>query len=175
LSAGQDHAHDLSKAAKLLRQSAAAGFVPAMQALGLLLTNHPELADSREEARPLLEAAANAGSWKSSVVLGILARDGVGDMPGPEAAYYHFQIAILQGGEPAKDLLSNDMIALTGKLDEQRRAALTSKAASWFSEHKTVAIFVFKDSKYAKRFPASALAAPQNGAYAGILQPAPAS
>ena len=73
-----DHAHDFPKAAELLRQAVDAGYVPAMHSLGLLLVNHPELKQEAQESRTLLERAANCGSWKSSVVLGIFARDGRG-------------------------------------------------------------------------------------------------
>src|ERR1700751_3305466 len=58
----ENHVHDLPKAADLLRQSADAGYVPAMHALGLLLINHPELKQPPEQARTLLETAASAGS-----------------------------------------------------------------------------------------------------------------
>ena len=75
--------------------------------LGLLLVNHPDLAKSPQEARFSLEFASNAGFWKSSVVLGVLARDWKGTAADLEAAYYHFQVAALQGGEAAKRLLLN--------------------------------------------------------------------
>lgn len=177
LSTSQNHAQDLSRAAKLLRQSAAAGFVPAMHSLGLLLINHPELADSQEEARPLFEAAANAGCWKSSVVLGVLARDGGGNSSGTESAFYHFQIAILQGGEEARRLLSNDLLALEKQLTEKQRNAITSQADAWYSKHNAVLEFVYqdRDSDGAKRFPASGLTAVSKGIHAGILVPAPPS
>jgi hypothetical protein len=171
LSVNPEHPHDLPRAVKLLRQAAEAGFVPAMHTLGLLLTNHPELTDSRQEARQLLEAAANAGSWKSSAVLGILARDKVGDSPGPESAFYHFQIAILQGGEAAKRLLSNDLMMVTRKLTEERKDALASEANAWFGQHKTALAFVFKDAEHEKRFPASALTVAPEGIHAGMLVP----
>jgi TPR repeat protein len=175
LTVNRDHQQNLSQGVKLLRESADAGFVPAMHALGLLLTNHPELANSRQEARPLLEAAANAGSWKSSVVLGVLARDGAGDSPGPESAFYHFQIAVLQGGEPARLLLAKDIDALSGKLEDEKRNELKSAANSWFSQHKTAAEFVFKDRAHARRFPGEGLTPPPDSVHAGMLLPTPKS
>jgi hypothetical protein len=175
LTVSRDHPHNLSQGVKLLRESAGAGYVPAMHSLGVLLTNHPELTSSPQEARTLLETAANAGWWKSSVVLGILARNGVGDSPGPESAYYHFQIAILQGGEPAKLLLAKDLVALSGKLEEKKRNALTSDANSWFSQHKTALDFVFNAREHAKQFPWSALTLPAEDVHAGILVPTPPS
>ena len=175
LTLNRDHQLDLPQGSKLLRQSAGAGFVPAMEALGLLLTNHPELADSPQEARPLLETAANAGSWKSSVVLGILARDGAGDSPGPESAYYHFQIAILQGGDPVSSLLKKDLDALSAKLGEEKRIALASEANAWFTQRKTAVEFVYKDPMHAKRFPGTALTPPVESVHAGMLLPVPRS
>jgi TPR repeat protein len=93
-----DHPHDIPKAAELLRQAVDAGYVPAMHSLGLLLVNHPELSQNPQQSHALLEAAANAGSWKSSVALAVLARDGRGVPVDPKAAYFHFRIATLQGG-----------------------------------------------------------------------------
>jgi TPR repeat protein len=177
LSTSQDHQHDLPRAVKLFRQSAAAGFVPAMHSLGLLLTNHPELADSNEEARPLLEAAANAGCWKSSVVLGVIARDGGGNSGGLESAYYHFQIALLQSGEEAMRLLSNDLHALEQQLTEKQRSTLASEANAWYSKHNAVLEFVLQDtdSDRARLIPASALTAVSKGVHAGTLVPSPSS
>jgi TPR repeat protein len=175
LSTSQDHQRDLPRAVKLLRQSAAAGFVPAMHSLGLLLTNHPELADSHEEAWSLLEAAANAGCWKSSVVLGVIARDGGGNSGGLESAFYHFQIAILQSGEEARRLLSNDLHALEKQLTEKQRSVLASEANAWYSKHNAVFEFVFqdRDSDRASLIPALALTAVSKGIHAGTLVPSP--
>jgi len=107
--------------------------------------------------------------------LGVLARDGVGDSPGPESTYYHFQIAILQGGEPARLLLAKDLDALSGKLEEEKRNELASEAKSWFSQHKTAAEFVYKDPVHAKRFPGTALTPPPESSHAGMLLPMPRS
>jgi TPR repeat protein len=164
-----DHPADLVRAAKLFRQSATAGFVPAMYSLGLLLTNHPELAKSSQEARPWLETAARAGFWKSSVVLGVLARDGRGTSRDLEAAYYHFQIAMLQGGEPAKHLLLNDLAALTLKLSAERKSALDSEADTWFQQHQLALAFVSKGGENRKRFPETAISVASEGIHAGQL------
>ena len=96
-SVNSEHPHDIPKAAELLRQAADAGYVPAMHSLGLLLVNHPELKQDPQQSRTLLDMAANAGSWKSSIVLGILARDGRGVPADNKAAYFHFRVAVLQG------------------------------------------------------------------------------
>ena len=177
LSTSKDHPHDLPRAAKLLRRSAAVGYVPAMHSLALLLTNHPELADSGQEARPLFEVAASAGCWKSSIALGALARDRGRDGGGTESAFYHFQIAMLQGGEEAKRLLSHDLPALEGELTESRRNALKSEAEAWYSKHNTVFDFVFEDagSDRKKWLPASSLASLSKGIHAGVLLAVPSS
>jgi TPR repeat protein len=177
LSTRKNHTHDLPRAVKLLRQSASSGYVPAMHSLGLLLTNHPELADSRDEARPLFEIAAAAGCWKSSVVLGALARDGHGESSDPESAFYHFQVAVLQGGEEAKRLLSTDLHSLEMQLREEQRSSLTSEAEAWYSKHHTVFEFVFQDSNSdsTKWSPASSLAALSHGIHEGIIHPVPPS
>ena len=118
------HPHDLPKAAELLRQAAGAGYVPAMHWLGLLLVNHPELKQDPDQARTLLEAAANAGSWKSSVVLGILARDGRCDVQADAGqAYFHFRLAAIQGGVQAERLIKHRLDTLTAKIggEESRK------------------------------------------------------
>src|ERR1700722_1161093 len=170
-----DHPHDLRKAAALLRQSAAAGYVPAMHSLGLLLVNHSELTKSQQEAPSMLEAAANAGSWKSSVLLGVLARDGRGVPEDSKAAYYHFQVATLQGGEPAMRLVSNDVAMLSKKLGPTQTQVLDSKANIWYQQHHVTLLFVYRTGDKRERFPASALAAPVNGLHAGQLLSAPVS
>jgi hypothetical protein len=168
-----DHPRDLPKAATLLRESAAGGYVPAMHQLGFLLVNHPDLAKSPQEARLSLEFASNAGSWKSSVVLGLLARDGKGTGADPEAAYYHFQVAVLQGGEAAKSLLRNDLNALSAKLTNERATAITSSAGAWFQQHHLELTFIYKEGENSNRFSVSALAVADEGVHAGQLVPPP--
>ena len=55
-------APDLGNDAKLLRHSAAAGYVPAIHGAGLLLVNHPDVAQPPEEATNLLLSAASAAA-----------------------------------------------------------------------------------------------------------------
>jgi TPR repeat protein len=138
------HFRNVGKAATLLRKSANGGYISAMEILGALLINHPELAKSPQEARLLLESASNVGSWRSSAVLGILARDGNGKVANPEAAYYDFQLAVLQGGDPAQRLLTNDLNALSEKLTDERRTAITSSANTWFQQHHLATAFLNK-------------------------------
>jgi TPR repeat protein len=170
-----DHPHDLRKAVSFLRQSAAAGYVPAMHSLGLLLVNHPELATSQQESLSTLEAAANAGSWKSSVVLGVLARDGKGVPEDSKAAYHHFQVAILQGGDLAMRLVRNDISILSKKLGTQQTEALDENANVWYQHHHLALLFVYKSGDKRERFPASALAVSVNGLHVGQLISTPIS
>jgi uncharacterized protein len=170
-----DHPHDLRKAATFLRQSASAGYVPAAHSLGLLLVNHPEFAQSSDEARSMLETAADAGSWKSSVVLGVLARDGKGGIVDGKEAYYRFQVATLQGGDPAMKLVRKDLDMLAKKLGPQQTETLNSDANAWYGAHHLALVFVYKSGDKGQLFPASALSVPVNGLHAGQLLFAPPS
>ena len=87
-----------------------------MYALGLLLARNPGLSKSPDEAITLLNDSANAGTWKSSLVLGVLARDGQAGPQDSGAAYYHFRVAVLQGGEDAKKRLESDIRRLSSSL-----------------------------------------------------------
>jgi uncharacterized protein len=170
-----DHPHDLRKAEASLRQSAADGYIPAIHSLGLLLVNHPDIATSPQEGPSLLETAASAGYWKSSVVLGALARDGKGVHADSKAAYIHFRTAVLQGGESAMSLARYDIAALTKKLGTQQAAALDADANTWYGRHNTSLLFVYKDGDKRQRFPASALAVSTAGLHAGQLLYVPVS
>jgi TPR repeat protein len=147
----------------------------AIHSLGLLLVNHSELAKSQQEALSMLEAAANAGSWKSSVVLGVLARDGKGVPEDSKAAYYHFQVAVLQGGEPAMRLVRNDVSMLSKKLGTQQTDVLDSNISIWYQQHHLALLFVYRTGDKRERFPASALAVSVNGMHAGQLLSTPLS
>ncbi|MGO9938728.1 MAG: tetratricopeptide repeat protein [Terracidiphilus sp.] len=177
LSTNQEHAQNLPKAAELLRKSTEEGYVPAMHALGLLLVNHPELAKSPNEAIALLDEASNAGNWKSTATLGVLARDGSGVPLDNESAYYHFRVATLQGGDPARQLLENDLKILAVKLGTANTEKVDGAAKIWFQQHQQKLQRVYKGGENWGRFPAFALAVPEDGAYAGklILKPIGAS
>jgi uncharacterized protein len=170
-SVNTDHVHDLSKAADLLRQAVDAGYVPAMHSLGLLLVNHPELKQMPQQSRSLLEAAADAGSWKSSIVLGILAREGRGTAVDYKDAYYHFRLAVLQGGAEAEHLVQHDMDSLTGKLGDQERRTEVAAADTWFEHHSLKLIFVYKNRARQKDFPGAAMTYASDGSFAGQLVP----
>jgi uncharacterized protein len=167
------HPHDLAKAAGLFRRSASDGYVPAMHSLGLLLANHPELAKSGQEARSLLQTASQAGSWRSTVVLGVLARDGRGEPSNSEAAYYDFQLAILQGGDAARRLLANDIEVLSARITGERAATLAESANEWFRQHSTALAFIYKSNETNRRFPTLGRTFSDAGLHAGQLIPLP--
>jgi TPR repeat protein len=174
LYSGQDgHKIDRERSANLLRESATAGYVPAMSALGLELSKHPDLALSPQEASDLLQAAAAAGSWRSSMVLGMLARDGNGMAQDLEAAFYHFQVAVLQGGEAAQTLLQTDLNRLSQGIDADTLAEITRKANAWYQQHLPSLAFIYKDGGRSKEFPLFARAAAAQWSHAGQLLPLP--
>jgi hypothetical protein len=109
------------------------------------------------------------------VVLGALARDGKGVPTDSNAAYLHFRTAILQGGEQATSLVKYDIAALTKRLGDQQIGALDSNADTWFRQHSTPLLFIYKDGDRRQRFPASALAVSTAGLHAGQLLYVPAS
>jgi len=172
-STSNDHLHDFPKAARLLRRASGEGYVPAMHSLGVLLIEHPELARSPQEARHLLETAADAGSWKASIVLGVLARDGIGTPVNSAEAFYHFQIAALQGGDQARILLTNDFTRLSSMLGNVQTQELTTKASTWFQKRPVALAFVHVDSGDRKHLPAWGRAIGEDGMPAGRLFPVP--
>jgi TPR repeat protein len=169
---GTNHEHNLSTAATLLRESAEAGYVPAMHQLGLLLVRNPELEKQPGETQTLLNDAANAGSWRSSVVLGVMAREGNRVPRNAGTAYFQFRVAVLEGGDEAERLLKNDLQVLTAQLDADHRAAIDAQAAEWHERHHAVLEFVYKQGENETGFPAYALAAPENGGHTALLLPA---
>lgn len=171
-SVGSTRAHDFSAAAKLLRHSAAQGYVPAMYSLGLLLVRNPGLATSADEAVTLLNGAAQAGVWRSEVLLGVLARDGAGVPRDAGAAYLHFRIAALEGREESQPLLAFDLIHIGAKLGADRTRALDAQAEAWRQRHPAVLEFQEKEGDNRDRFPAFALAVPEMGAHTAQLLPA---
>ncbi|HEY1805950.1 MAG TPA: tetratricopeptide repeat protein [Terracidiphilus sp.] len=143
---------DLATAAKLLRDSAAARYVPAMHELGLLLARNPALAVSAREAFELLNTAAEAGNWKSSVLLGVLERDGNGVPVDIEAAYYHFRVGALKGGDEARRLTARDLELLSAQLGQGRTAAIDLKASDWYKQRGVNLMFVRNDEKNPREF-----------------------
>jgi len=166
-----EHAHDVRRAAVLLRESADADYVPAMYSLGLLLLKNPNLAKSTDVATVLLERSAKAGIWKSSLLLGVLARDGRGVPADASAAYYHFRVATLQGGDDAKNLLEADIRRLMLSLGPEQTALLDSEAESWYGQHRNVLEFVYRGGNDRAKYPNYALAVPENGTHTVEMLP----
>ena len=164
--------NDVKRAMKFLRESAAAGLVFAKHQLGITLVKNPQLASSPEEGRTLLKEAAEAGEWRSSVALGLLSRDGMaGTTADPKAAYYHYRVAVLQGGEEASKIVGNDLEALSSRLGPQQAASIDADASAWFANHHVAMMFILKEGMKWKDFPAYGVANPDEGSYAGRLIP----
>jgi TPR repeat protein len=142
---------DLANEAKLLRLSAADGYVPAMHGAGLLLVNHPDLAQLPQEATNLLLSAAYAGDWQSSAVLGMLARDGRRMPKDQRVAYRWFCIAVLQGGSPAETYLRPGLRRLATSLPDA--ASVEQEAAAWRQIHPNRDLFVYANEMNPKYFP----------------------
>ena len=169
LSTEQIRGNDLKRATVLLRESADAGLIPAKHQLGLLLVQSPQLATSADEAVSLLKEASTAGSWKSSVVLGVLARDGRGMLVNREEAYFHFRVATLQGGETADRMVANDLHALSVVLGVEKAKAVDQEASAWYQSHHLSLDFVYQAGESWKDFPGYALQSPESNAHAGRI------
>jgi uncharacterized protein len=166
-----NHVQDLHKAVGLLRLSAEGGYVPGMHALGLLLVNHPELAKSAHEAQPILEKAANAGNWQSSMVLGLMARDGKGVPEDYEAAYYYLRVASREGGAEAQHLIAHDLAILEVKLGADVQAKLNSSADLWAAQHNLALLYIDKSGSDHSHFPPFSVAVAPPGTFVGQLVP----
>jgi TPR repeat protein len=168
-----DSQHELPTAAKLLRHSAAAGYVSAMHALGLLLVRNPNLAHFSGEAVSLLNDAADAGNWRSSVLLGVLARDGNLVPVDNAAAYYHFRVAALQGGEEANRLVAFDLRLLSAKLGDGRAQAIDFQANQWRRQHHFILEFDENKGKNRTGSPSFAVVDPPTGTHAAEMLTSP--
>lgn len=165
----QPNHQDSKKVIKYLRQSAAGGYVMAKHQLALELIRDRKNAPpaSSAEAFGLLEETAADGFWKSSAILGVLYRDGQGTTKDNDAAYYHFRIAALQGGESAASLVAADVEALKESLAGSERVALDAKAVSWAKDHSSALEYVNAPQGLEQTFPALAIEYPQGDRHAG--------
>ena len=127
--------HDAGQAVVPLREAADSGYVPAMHSLALLELHHPELAKHMGEARELLDAAEKAGYWRSSIVLGVMARDGNGAAVDNRQAYMHFRIATMEGGDEAKNQLRADIERLSSLISNAEVVRLDAEATTWVQQH----------------------------------------
>lgn len=155
---------------KLLRDAAKSGYVAARHELALRLVRMPEFTSTPQEAIGLLQGASAQGFWKSTVVLGVLYRDGRGVSKDIETAYLHFRIAALQGGDDGEKMVQNDLHALQRILDPSRLESLNDKASDWVSTHKQKLEFV-RYPNGGKEFPNFALSYPEEGVHAGRIFP----
>lgn len=170
---GQPDQVSQDRAIRLLREAAAAGSVAAKYELGLQLIRKPEVSRSPDEAIKALEEAASDGFWKSSVVLGVLSRDGNLVAKDRRAAYYHFRIAALQGQDKAATLLANDLRVLSSELGQAQVQEIDLEANTWLQKHKRTLAYVNPRNDYANTFPAFALEHPQSNIHALLLLGAP--
>lgn len=136
------HARDLDRARRYFEQSVNGGYIPSKHSLGLLLVNHPELQQTPGEAVSLLQSAAAAGLWRSSVVLGILFRDGQGVLKDSSAAYTWFTIASQQGGSQAQADISADLAVFKSSLAAEERSKAEQAASQWMIAHPPSEVFV---------------------------------
>lgn len=140
------HEHNYAKAADFLRKSAHAGFVPSMSALGILLIHHPEIRQKRsDEALLMLNQAAEAGMWESSVTLGILSRDGQGTSRDLAEAYRWFVIATRQGGNAAEQSTFTDLVHCRQMLSEHEQDQKMQEAEEWLQRHPNSSLYVLSN------------------------------
>lgn len=170
---GNPPRQDLSKAAKLLRDSIERGYVPAQHSLGLLVARNPELASKPNEAVALLQHASNAGIWQSSVILGALYRDGSSVPRDHSKAYFYFQLAQRQGGEKCHRIVNNDLVTLSQELSADETDKLVAEANVWVAKHPLTLLFQYKDTGSSSEFPIFAVAAANDDTHIGKLIPAP--
>jgi TPR repeat protein len=142
---------NLANEEKLLRLSAAGGYVEGIHSLGLLLVNHPALPQTEGEATNLLTASAQSGYWASSAALGILSRDGRLLAKDQRAAYRWFRIAVLQGGAPAETLLHGELQRAGAGLTDI--TSVEQEATAWLQLHPNHDLFVLPNQLDAKYFP----------------------
>ena len=149
----EGHTHDLQRAAVYLRESAQTGYVPSEHSLGLLLVNHPELPQRPGEAQSLLETAANGGSWRSSVILGILYRDGKGVPKDTAAAYRWFIIAGEQGGEKTQEYVRGEVATAKAVLSADQQQQAENSAEQWMGVHPNKDVFLKQGGRESAFFP----------------------
>jgi len=161
------------RAVRLLRESAVAGEVAAIHQLGLEIINKPSLARTPNEGVVFLEEAASDGFWRSSLVLGVLLRDGREIAQDHKAAYYHFRLATLLGGEKAALLTANDLRVLSLELGQAQVQEIDQEADAWLRKHNRPLEFINPHGDKASAFPEYALQYPEKDVHAGLLVGAP--
>jgi TPR repeat protein len=174
LAAFGEHSHDFHKAESYLRKSITGGYVPAMHALALLLEAHPELARTHDEYLSLLQQASHYGQWKSSAALGLLYEEGKLTARDAKAAYYYFQLAILQKGEKSAQEFDSVTQSLVGEIGAEQARKLEAAAQAWYGQHHDAVQLLMR--KNAKLTPQGlAIANPADGFHVGQLVRVPPS
>ena len=138
-----DHHQNLEKAAGYFRRSAAQGYIASMHHLGMLLINHPRFSLQPGEAVQMLTKAADAGSWRSSLSLAILCKEGQYAPANLGMAYRWFLIAAQQGGSEAEKWVKSDLAIIRTKLDPIERDTIEKDANSWLLQHPHQDIYKF--------------------------------
>ena len=167
----ENSARSLHQADELMRSAVAKGYVPAIHALGLFLTRNPSFIRSKSEVTALLNQSASAGVWQSSMLLGVIARDGIASVPDQQAAYYHFRVAAIQGGDKIAKLAGSDLDKLAAVIGLEKSRTLDEQAREWASSHAIRLEFVDQREDNQSKYPALALAAPQDGNHTLQLLP----
>jgi hypothetical protein len=142
-----------------------------MYALALIAVNHPESQISHAEGLELLRTASDAGQWKASAVLGVLARDGKWVAQSSEEAYRYFKRASVQGGDPVKEYISRDIQRLSAVLSQSSVAALDSEATEWANSHPMSIQLIHKSDRKTAQARNFALTFPPSGEHAGDIVP----
>jgi len=165
----------LKKAAQYFRESVESRYVPAMHALGLLLVREPELIRPHDQPVTLLKEASEAGSWKASVILGVLYRDGRGVPADRRTAYYQFAVAKQQAGGAADAVVATDLQILSGQLGAEQAEAVEREVSAWYEKHHIPLEFVYKNAENWKGVPLFAVEYPESEVYAGRIVTRPPS
>ena len=140
------HEHNLPKAAKFLRRSAAQGYVPGMYMLGALLAEHPELQQrGRPEAVTMLTRAAEAGFWQASAKLAALARDGWQAPQDLRTAFRWLLIERTQGGRAAEESAGQDLAFCRHALSREQQDEEQQAVEAWLAQHAGSNVYVFSD------------------------------
>lgn len=172
LSKPDEHPLDLARSVSLLRDSVSQGYIPAMYALGLIAVNHPESKVPHTEGMSVLRSASDAGSWKASAILAVLARDGKWAEKGEADAYRFFKRAANQGDESVKEYVNFDLQRLSTVLDAPTIAALNKEETEWASNHPVSLELIHKSDRKPEPYGSYALTSPPRGEHARGIVPA---
>lgn len=175
LSADRSNMSELKKAAELFRKSVESGYVPAMHALGLLLVREPTLIEAHDQPVTLLKEASEAGSWKASVILGVLYRDGRGVPADRRTAYYEFALSKRQARGAADAIVAPDLQIVGGQLGKAQADAIEAEVSAWYEKHHIPLEFVYKDAENWRKFPLFAVEYPESEVHAGRIVTRPPS